>query len=200
MKYKCLFLQGNSMIGKSTLIIDAIQPFLSVTTGFMSQRLMTNGETRGFCLTPIELAASSITEYNPAKPNIFLENINGKWQRHEEVFRTAGVELLSDLAGKQLVVLDEIGGMELLEESFRKKLYEVLSSGIPCIGVIKSYNNKARMQENVDIEQEYTILHRKLYSDIENNLGGVILDANGNDLRILRNSVQTFLNSTVKII
>lgn len=185
------------MMGKSTLIIESILPFLSVTGGFMSQRLMEGGETKAFCLTPIELADSSLTAYDSEKPNIFLENIHGTWQRYEEVFSTAGVELLSDLSGKKLVVLDEIGGMELLVKPFREKLYEVLSSGIPCIGVIKSFHNKARMQKNVEIEQEYTTLHIKLYSDIENRFGGVILDADVNTTDYLKKNIQTFLNKNI---
>lgn len=185
------------MMGKSTLIIKSILPFLPVTAGFMSQRLMEGGETKAFCLTPIELADSSLTAYDSEKPNIFLENIHGKWKRNEEVFSTTGVELLSDLSGKKLVVLDEIGGMELLVKPFREKLYEVLYSGIPCIGVIKSFHNKARLQKNVGIEQEYTTLHRKLYSDIESRFGGIMLNANINTTDFLEKNIQEFLNKNM---
>lgn len=185
------------MMGKSTLIIESILPFLPVTAGFMSQRLMEGGETKAFCLTPIELADSSLAVYDSEKPYIFLENINGTWQRNEEVFSTAGVDLLSELSGKKLVVLDEIGGMELLVKPFREKLYEVLSSGIPCIGVIKSFHNKERMQKNVGIEQEYSSLHRKLYSDIESRFGGIILDASINTTDFLKKNIQTFLNKNM---
>lgn len=87
--------------------------------------------------------------------------------------------------------------MELLVKPFREKLYEVLSSGIPCIGVIKSFHNKARMQKNVEIEQEYTTLHIKLYSDIENRFGGVILDADVNTTDYLKKNIQTFLNKNI---
>lgn len=200
MKYKCLFLQGDSQIGKSTLILESILPFLPVITGFLSQRLIKYGQTKAFCLTPIELAASSLVMYDAGIPNIFLENTLGKWQKNEEVFRTYGVKLLSNLTGKQLVVLDEIGGMELLVEPFREKLYEVLSSDIPCIGVIKSHKNKSTMNKSVDLEEKYTVLYEKLYSDIEKTFDGIIIDANVNSIGFLKKSIRTFLNDSIKMI
>lgn len=200
MKYKCLFLQGDSQMGKSTLILKSILPFLSVTTGFLSQRLIADGETKAFCLTPIELATSPLAIYDSKLPNIFLELISGKWKGNEEVFKTLGVKLLSNVTGKQLVVLDEIGGMELLAEPFRDKLYEVLSSSIPCIGVIKSYNNKSAMQKSVGMNQKYTVLHQKLYSDIESTFGGIIINANDNTIDFLKKSINTFLNASIKML
>lgn len=185
------------MIGKSSLILNSILPFITVTGGFMCQRLLEGGNTKAFCLTPIEQVSSSIEEYSSEKHNIFLENIHGKWQRNEAVFSTAGVALLSDLAGKRIVVLDEIGGMELLVKPFREKLYEVLSGGIPCLGVIKSYNNKARMQKNIGIEPEYTILHNMLFSDIEKKFNGIILDADIKSMDFIKNNLKSFLNKNI---
>lgn len=199
MKYKSLFLQGDSKIGKSTIILESIKPFLSVTTGFMCQRLIADGETKAFCLTPIELVTSPVAKFDEKMPNIFLKENLGRWQRNEEVFCNTGVMLLSDLKGKQLVVLDEIGGMELLIEPFREKLYEVLSNGIPCIGVMKSYNNKTLMQKSVGLELRYEDLHEKLYKDIESVFGGAIISAKDYNRSYLKNTVETFLSGTMKM-
>lgn len=197
MKYKCLFLQGDSQTGKSTLILKSIQPFLSVTTGFLTQRLLKESETKAFCLKPIESADASIAAYDVKKPDIFLEHSMDKWHRYEEVFETTGINLLTNLNGKKLIVLDEIGGMELLIEPFREKLYEVLSSGIPCIGVIKSYRNKAAMEKSVNLEQKYSILYQKLFRDIESNFGGIIISTNDSTKRYIESSVQTFIENAM---
>lgn len=199
MEYKSLFLQGNCGIGKSTLILESIKQFLPVTAGFLSQRLISGGETMGFCLTPINLASSAIEEFYEEKPNIFLHKRLGKWQRNDEVFFSHGVKLLSELKGKQLIVLDEIGGMELLIEPFRNKLYEVLACGIPCIGVIKSYNNKSLMEKSIDLGQSYTEQYLKLCDDIVNIFGGVIISAEHNNMGEIKNTVETFLNTIMKV-
>lgn len=191
---RCLFLQGNTQTGKSTLILNSILPFLSVTAGFMSQRLLSNGETKAFCLTPIKLAEVSYAEYDKKIPYIFLEYVSGKWQRNENIFTAAGVKMLSDIAGKKLIVLDEIGGVELLSEPFRRKLYEVLSCGIPCIGVIKSYCNRTAMQKSIKLKQNYTVLHEKLYKDIVNCFDGIIISTDDNTKEFVETSICTFLD------
>ena len=60
-----------------------------------------------------------------------------------EVFETLGVQYIRQAiedyrTGRiSLVLLDEIGGHEMICVEFRQALYEILESDIPCIGVVK---------------------------------------------------------------
>lgn len=200
MKHKCLFLEGNMQIGKSTTILKNINSLIpnNHVGGFMCQRLVADEETKAFCLTPFDKVESSIIEYKPHTPNVFLENISGKWVRNDEVFNTIGIEMLSNLSLKKLIVLDEIGGLELLTEQLREKLYELLSGNIPIIGVIKSNNNKFIMKKSVKIDDEYSALYQKLCSDIENIYNGKILKADKNNMVSIQQEIGAFLNEIMK--
>lgn len=198
MSCKCLFIEGSSQTGKSSAILECIQPFIDVTGGFLSQRLIENGETKAFCLIPAQTAFSSIAEYHPEIPNIFLESISGKWEKNNDIFTNEGVKLLTNISGKQLIVMDEIGGMELLSDRFREKIYEVLAGSTACIGVIKSHKNKSLMQKNVELDQRYSVLYEKLYEYIKNVFDGTIIDSDGCDNILLKKSINTFISNSIK--
>lgn len=195
MKHKCLFLEGDMQIGKSTNILKTIKSTIphNLIGGFMCQRLVHNEETIAFCLTSFDKVEAATIEYSSDVPNVFLENVSGKWIRNEEVFNKVGIEILSNISSKRLIVLDEIGGFELLVGQFRAKLYKVLSKDIPVIGVIKSNKNKLIMKKAIEINDEYIALHQKLCIDIENIFKGKILSANKNNMLYVKNEINMFL-------
>ncbi|HBV68230.1 MAG TPA: hypothetical protein DEF04_08635 [Clostridiales bacterium] len=106
--------------------------------------------------------------------------------------------MLSNLSLKKLIVLDEIGGFELLTEQLREKFYELFSGNIPIIGVIKSNNNKFIMKKSVEIDDEYSTLYQKLCSDIENIYDGKILKADKNNMESIQQEIGAFLNEIMK--
>ena len=108
------------------------------------------------------------------------------------------VESAINISSKKLLVLDEIGGFELLAKQFRAKLYEVLSQDIPIIGVIKSNKNKSIMKKAVKINDEYIDLYQKLYSDIENVFNGTILPSHKNNMMYVNNKVNTFFEEVLE--
>ena len=72
----------------------------------------------------------------------------GNVHKTQEVFDILGVHYLTSSRNKPLILLDELGGSELLCEPFRRALYDVLSSGVPCLGVLKLADNARRMQRS----------------------------------------------------
>ena len=72
----------------------------------------------------------------------------GSVHKDQEVFDVLGTFLLTSSKGRPLVLLDEIGGSELLSVPFRTALYDLLTSGVPCLGVIKLEKNARRMQRS----------------------------------------------------
>lgn len=71
---------------------------------------------------------------------------DGRVHKDQSVFDRAGVNLLTSSNGRSLILLDEIGGSELLCEPFCQALDEVLASGIPCLGVLKLAESARHMQ------------------------------------------------------
>lgn len=191
-----LFLEGDIQIGKSSIILNNLisHKLIEHTTGFLCQRLTEEGISKAFCLIPAEKAEATVKEYKSNIPNTFLEEVSGKWIRKDEVFLTKGIELLKNVPIKRLVLLDEIGGFELLIDGFREKLYEVLQSDTPIIGVIKSNKNAAVMKNAVGIYEKYYIIYEKFRSDI-NDFGGKIINLNTENIRKVDDEIKSFLSN-----
>ena len=144
--YKHLFLEADSGAGKSTLIRKIIAPYIDEIGGFTSQRLQNeNNETIAFRIVPAQDLRLAVP-YEDTPESIFriiTEDVRGL--NKPEIFESEGLKYLTDNDGKKLILLDEIGGIELRNDAFREKLHEVLAGDIPCIGVIKQNQKAARM-------------------------------------------------------
>lgn len=190
-----LFLEGKSKIGKSTIILNNIRQYMPMENvgGFLCQRLIHKGIIKAYRLVPFNKVITPSAEYNTTMEDIFLENIDDKWIIKECVFCSKGIEMLSDINNKKLVLLDEIGGLELLNDKFREKLFEVLRNDIPVIGVLKSYSNAVIMKNTVGISDNYWLHYKKLREDIE-ILGGRILDVKTTNLLRVDKEVRRFFS------
>lgn len=144
--YKHLFLEAESGAGKSTLIRKLLAPHIDHVGGFTSQRLLNEaGETIAFRIVSVNDLRLA-TPYEDTPESIFrivTEDVKGL--NKPEIFETEGLKYLTDIDGKKLILLDEIGGIELRNDAFREKLQEVLAGDIPCIGVMKQNQRAANM-------------------------------------------------------
>jgi nucleoside-triphosphatase len=191
-----LFLQGNTKLGKSTLLTDCLRPYRNDAGGFLVQRMVQDGATRAFCLFALSNGIPPLTvPYNEHAEHIFIEQTKQGWQQYPEVFARAGAALLSPaaLAGKKLIVLDEIGGIELLSPEFRAALSRALGGDIPCIGVIKSAVNRAKMEDKLDLEHEYQVQYRRLFEDISGKFRGKIITLTDETRAQVQLELQKFL-------
>lgn len=155
---KVIFLEGPIQTGKSTLIRSLTEKLITDgdADGFTSQRLINeNGKTIAFRIgaakDPIAVAYSQAQKIQSMKGVFKYTDEEGRMHVKKDFFNTEGVEILTNLRKKaesgqlKLLLLDEIGGHELASDNFRKELERLLACGVPCIGVIKSADNMARM-------------------------------------------------------
>ncbi len=96
----------------------------------------------------------------------------------------------------RIVLLDEIGGFELLSDKFMSSLYEILNSGRLCIGVLKSRQNLKHTIRKRDSNCEesgelYLNRHDMLQNRLEDH-GFLYTMTSGNKERI-RERLQTEL-------
>ena len=68
--------------------------------------------------------------------------------------------------GVKLVLLDEIGGIELTSRVFMGTLEQILSSGVLCFGVFKSKENLERAAKSFKLGREIFGLHALLETRI----------------------------------
>lgn len=138
-----LFLTGPIGCGKSTAIETALGPRLARCGGFRTRRgKMRNGHAENFVL---ESPDGRVRQ-------VFLDFSSGKPEMDLGAFAGLGVSLLR---GKVLV-LDEIGGVELLCPEFAAALESVLRSDVPILGVMKGEGPAASLVQALGLTEQYT--------------------------------------------
>lgn len=161
---KNLFLTGNKGCGKSTIISSALGENLGKAGGFLTVReLGEDGDAKAFWLCrPGSNDGQMIIDYS-----------RQPYTMYPEVFEGLGVALVKEAQKYDYVVLDEIGGFEILTDSFLDALMELLQSDVPCIGVVKALGAATRMIQRLGLGDLYVqrsqALHRWMEQD-ENTL------------------------------
>lgn len=151
-----LFLTGPMGCGKSTAIEKALGDTLPRCGGFLTRRTRDpDGHAVSFSLSSPDASAEAI----------FLDFSSGKPEVHMQVFEQLGTSLLK---GKFLV-LDEIGGIELLCPEFLAALETVLQSDTPILGVMKGEAPASALIQALGLTGDYETaannLRRKLRED-----------------------------------
>lgn len=157
---KHLFIQGAIGIGKSTFIRSLLLPYLSEVGGFFVQRIYIGKRYQGFSL-------KALTEQRDYVLNRQVKNLKeaehvflycdeeGRWHQRPEVF-AAAAEYLHQLlsADKKLILLDELGGIELDCQPFMEAVLNVLEGDIPVLGVLKSVRNRHILNHHLAVKLE----------------------------------------------
>lgn len=190
-----LFLQGPMGIGKSTLLREALIPAASVLAGFATQRLVENGKTIGYRavsadgpLCPVE------TPYSEGIGGVFLLRGNRDVSVLEQIIEQAEQDMQKEHV--KLLILDEIGGIELTSQRFMASLMRILSGKKPCAGVFKSAGNLAHTSSVLGLEQSYPSLHGGLEQHIL--LNGRILTLTNENRQKVQYCLQEFIKAVLK--
>lgn len=195
---KHFFLEGPIQEGKSTLIRKMIKNHLAEIGGFSSQRLLNHsGKTVGFRIAPASEAIDLTRQYSPALSDVFLYFDGKKTNMKSEVFADTAIKYLRESKGKKLILLDEIGGVELLVPEFRQALYNALEE-TPCIGVLKLEISNRHMCDNANINRDCIILHMQLRDSFVNQYQADVLRFERSRAEEIEKAMQTFLDDIFK--
>ncbi|MCK4546860.1 MAG: DUF2478 domain-containing protein [Candidatus Eisenbacteria sp.] len=127
-----IFLTGPVRIGKSTVIRRVLENLPFSVGGIRTQRVDVDPGRRRFVL--IDCITGAEFEFARRCPE--------GMDVDTEVFEKAGVEAIRRaMDGADLVLLDELGRMELGARKFQRAVFEALDSGKPVLGVIKPESN-----------------------------------------------------------
>ncbi len=155
---KNLFLTGNKGCGKSTIIAAALGENLGKAGGFLTVRqLGEDGDAKAFWLRrPGSEDGRMIIDYS-----------RQPYTMHPEVFEDLGVELVKQARKYDYVILDEIGGFEILTDPFLDAMMELLQSEVPCIGVVKAPGAATRMIQRLGLGDLYVQRSKELHQWME---------------------------------
>lgn len=147
---KHLFLTGPIGCGKSTAIATALGGKIAQCGGFLTRRYR-------------EPHLHFTLESPDGKvKKTFLDLASGKPEVDLTVFSE------SYLHGSP-IVLDEIGGIELLDPDFTAALEAILNSDTPIIGVIKGEGPAGALIDTLSLTEEYQLAAGKLWQQLRND-------------------------------
>lgn len=172
-----LFLSGPIGCGKSTLLKNTLGRSAKAAGGFVTERALgENGKLVGFDLLP---ACSLACPERACGAFRFLSFSDSGAARNDGVFRTEAVRLLGEAAGKPFAVLDEFGGYELLVPEFSKALGVFLTSGVPCVGVLKAPAAALELNARAGLPTAYLSAVQTLRAALETDTDTEILETFG---------------------
>jgi nucleoside-triphosphatase THEP1 len=96
-----------------------------------------------------------------------------------EIFSGVGLDYLRGATERRFAVLDEIGGVELLNEDFMNELARYLRGNHPCIGVMKGPGPAGKLVEMMGLTVRYELARRALYEYLRNDPNTLLLEITG---------------------
>ena len=170
---KHLFLTGVSGIGKTTIIRQALGSAAGYAGGFITERVADgDGSVEGFDLYP----AAAAIGHDGFDGLRFLDLGTTPPQKDNEVFRESAAQMLREAGFYPFVMLDEIGGFEMLIPQFRNELAQLLNSDAPIIGVIKGAENAEELRASFGLGEKFTMLTDNLRAMLANDEDTVVIE------------------------
>lgn len=125
-------LTGRPGTGKTSLIKQAVAEVSSTAGGFYTEEMRSQGIRKGFRLITLDGHSTTL-----AHVKIQSQYRVGKYGVDIDALDRVGVSALQRAAQQcELIVVDEIGKMELFSASFRETVLEIIDSGRWLLGTI----------------------------------------------------------------
>lgn len=148
-----LFLYGGSMIGKTSLLKSVLSPYEKWLCGFSTGRIYEGERLLGF---RVSVSGESVfvpdAQFGQDMSGVFLLDKHWNIAVLESAIRRA--RSAWEAGDKKLVLLDEIGGIELASTVFMEHLLWLLAHA-RCAGVLKSEQNLRRMAQKHALESHF---------------------------------------------
>jgi nucleoside-triphosphatase len=134
---KNLLITGRPGAGKTTLAMKVIEASGLSPGGFYTEEIRVAGDRKGFKIKTFGGREGTLAHVEHKDgPRV------GKYSVDVESFESIALpELETALQGSQLIVIDEIGKMELFSQRFKELVIKALDGPYPLLGVIKEHGN-----------------------------------------------------------
>jgi len=127
-----VLLTGRPGCGKTTLIKHVVEDLAQGAGGFYTEEIRESGRRVGFMLVTLDGKEAVFAHVNFKTPERL-----GRYGLDLSALETIGVEAVREAVdGQRLVVIDEIGPMEIRSADFRDAVIEALDSEVPVLATI----------------------------------------------------------------
>ncbi len=166
-------LTGRPGTGKTSLIKQAVSEFQGKAGGFYTEEIRSQGTRLGFKLVTLDgqeaiLAHVDIhSRYRVSKYGVDIDSLN-----------RVGVSALNQATEQcDLVVIDEIGKMELFSASFREAVLQIIDSGKRVLGTImlnpNPWADAIKRQPQVNLVEVTRTNYQQVLDDLRNWLRAI---------------------------
>lgn len=166
-----LFLTGPSGCGKSSMIHRELGELAHRAGGFRTIRHRDeSGRIIGFEI-------GSADGYGPR--DRFLDLTGEEPWVDLEIFDRVGLDYLRRATERRFAVLDEVGGVELLNDRFMDEFARYLQGSQPCIGVMKGPGPAGKLVEMMGLTVRYELARRALYEHLRSDPNTCLIEMTG---------------------
>ena len=136
-KVKNLLLTGRPGVGKTTVVQAVVRLFPGEVGGFLTGEIRERGTRKGFSITSVEGERTVM-----AHVDFRSSGRVGKYGVDVPAFERIALLALRDaIQRKRIIVIDEIGKMELASQKFCEAVREALSSGKFVVATIMQHRH-----------------------------------------------------------
>jgi nucleoside-triphosphatase len=129
---RAYLLTGKPGVGKTSLIKEFIPLLVGRAGGFYTEEVREHGSRTGFIIRTLDGVTGTLASVRQAGPLRV-----GRYGVDVKSLDMVGVAAIrAALQTRDVIIIDEIGKMELLSENFRKVMLEALESGRKVLGTI----------------------------------------------------------------
>lgn len=137
-RFKNILLTGKPGVGKTTALMAAVKLIGGSAGGFYTQEIRERGERTGFNIVTLSGERRAM-----ASKAIKSARRVGKYGVDVGAIDAVAVAAIEDaIQNNSLIVIDEIGKMELFSKDFREAVTKALDSNKPVAGVIMKNRNE----------------------------------------------------------
>lgn len=167
-----LFLTGPSGCGKSSMIRQELGELVHRAGGFTTIR---ERDESG------RIVAFEICSADGYGPRDRFLDLSGEQPRMDlGIFDRVGLDYLRRAPERQFAVLDEVGGVELLNDRFMNEFARYLQGSQPCIGVMKG-PGAGKLVEMMGLTVRYELARRALCEHLRCDPDTLLLETTGDD-------------------
>lgn len=147
---KNLLLYGRPGIGKTTLVRKTVELLPSPVGGFYTQEVRVGGARIGFDIITTEGRQGVLSRAGYDSP----WRVGRYGVKAEDLERIAVASIRQALAEGKMVIIDEIGKMELCSSNFRQAVLEALNAPSPVLATIMEAHHPfaQALKERADVE------------------------------------------------